>query len=193
VQALALATLTLSALQMSLNVFLLSHAVAHWDLTPPAAAGWVACLQAGGLAGRLGWGWLLPAHGRASGLIALIGLLAAGCGAVLIGLPGLSAAQPAVFGLLMLALGASASGWNGLLVAEIARLAGPARAGRWSGRLLGHGYLGLTAAPLLFGIAGTDTVPVYAALLAAVALACMLLLALRARGPSFTSPPDPPR
>lgn len=178
VQALALATLALSALQMSLNVFLLSHAVAHWAMTPLAAAGWVAALQAGGLAGRLGWGWAVPAHGRASGLIGAIGLLAAGCGAVLIGLPGLSAAQPLVFGALMLALGASASGWNGLLVAEVARLAGPARVGTWSGRMLGHGYLGLTAAPLLFGAAGAATAAVYAALLAGVALSCAGLLLL---------------
>ncbi|MDP4302347.1 MFS transporter [Leptothrix discophora] len=178
VQALALATLALSALQMSLNVFLLSHAVTHWALAPAAAAGWVALLQAGGLAGRLGWGWLVPAHGRSAGLIAAIGLLASACGAVLIGLPGLSSAQPLVFGGLMLVLGASASGWNGLLVAEVARLAGPARVGRWAGRLLGHGYLGLTAAPLLFSTAGSASTPVYAALLAAVALACALLLAV---------------
>ncbi|MGY0196829.1 MFS transporter [Leptothrix sp. BB-4] len=186
VQALALATLALSALQMSLNVFLLSHAVAHWSMTPLAAAGWVAAMQAGGLAGRLGWGWWVPAHGRASGLIGAIGLLASGCGAVLIGFPGLSTAQPLVFAVLLLGLGASASGWNGLLVAEVARLAGAARVGTWSGRLLGHGYLGLTGAPLLFGAAGADTVPAYAALLVAVALSCAGLIVIHFRNGSST-------
>ncbi len=179
VQGLALAVLALSSLQMSLNVFLLSHAVAHWSMTPLAAAGWLAALQAGGLAGRLGWGWLLPAHGRAAGLIAAIGLLAAASGAALVLQPGLSQAEPLVFGVLMLALGASASGWNGLLVAEISRLAGPARAGAWSGRMLGHGYLGLTAAPLLFGLAPAgDTTPVLVGLLLLAACTCLTLLAL---------------
>jgi MFS family permease len=179
VQGLALAVLALSALQMSLNVFLLSHAVAHWSMTPQAAAGWLAALQAGGLAGRLGWGWLLPAHGRAAGLIAAIGLLAAASGAALVRQPELSQAQPLIFGALMLVLGASASGWNGLLVAEITRLAGPARAGAWSGRLLGHGYLGLTLAPLLFGLAPDgDTTPVLAGLLLLAACTCGVLLAL---------------
>ncbi|RZS54994.1 MFS transporter [Sphaerotilus mobilis] len=179
VQGLALAVLALSALQMSLNVFLLSHAVAHWSLTPLAAAGWLAAAQAGGLAGRLGWGWLLPAHGRAAGLIAAIGLLAAASGAALVLQPGLSQAQPLVFAVLMLALGASASGWNGLLVAEISRLAGPARAGAWSGRMLGHGYLGLTVAPLLFAWApGGDTTAVWVGLLLLAACACVALLAL---------------
>ena len=55
-----------------------------------------------------------------------------------------------VFGTLLFVLGFAASGWNGVLVAEVTRLAGRHQAGELTGRVLAYGYLGLALAPGTF-------------------------------------------
>jgi len=179
---LATATFLFSATQMSLNVFLLSHAVTAWQLSVTKAALWVALLQTGGLLGRLAWGWLAQRCASASRLLGVIGLLAAVSGSMLMLLP--VAVGGVLFGALLLILGFTASGWNGVLVAEVTRIAGQQEAGALAGRILGYGYIGLALAPgayawfseqattglgfvFLFGLTGM--------------VACALVIALPAR------------
>ena len=50
------------------------------------------------------------------------------------------------------AFGLSASGWNGLFVAEVARLAPPGPAGEATGGMLAIAYAGLVAGPALFSL-----------------------------------------
>ena len=59
-----------------------------------------------------------------------------------------------IMALLIALLGLSASGWYGVMVAEHARLAGPARAGAVTGAALLFGYAGLALAPPGFAVLG---------------------------------------
>ena len=178
-RGLAAAALLFSAMQMCLNVFLMSHAVSTWQLPIGHAAAWVALLQAGGLIGRLAWGALAQRSASASRLLGAIGLLAACRGSALMLAP--VAIEGAVFALLLALLGFSASGWNGVLVAEVSRIAGPARAGALSGSILGYGYLGLALAPAGFAWLGgsLSTGSAFVVLFALASLAAGALLLMR--------------
>jgi len=154
--ALRLLTLTMvvfMANQVCLNLFVMSHAVRHWRLDVPAAAGWVALMQGAGLAGRLLWGRVAQRPGVSTRrLLGGLGLLTGGSGLLLFLWPATPPA--AALALLIALLGLSASGWNGVMVAELARLAGPARAGAVTGAALLFGYAGLALAPPGFAVLG---------------------------------------
>ncbi|MDB5846461.1 MAG: hypothetical protein JWP29_213 [Rhodoferax sp.] len=172
--ALRLLTLTLvvfMATQVCLNFFVMSHAVRHWQLPVPQAAGWVALMQGAGLIGRLLWGRVAQRPGvDTARLLGGLGLLIGGAGLVLFLWPGTP--PPAALAVLFVLVGISASGWNGVMVAEIARIAGPARAGAVMGAALMFGYAGLAIAPIAFAAAGTawSTSTAYAGLLLATGL-----------------------
>ena len=182
--ALRLLTLTMvvfMATQVCLNLFVLSHAVQHWRMAVPVAAGWAAWMQLSGLVGRLLWGRIAQ-HPAVSTrrLLGGLGMLMGASGLALFLWP---ATPPfATMAALVALLGLSASGWNGVMVAEIARLAGPARAGAVTGASLLFGYAGLALAPMGFAAAGTavGTSGAFSALLAATAIVGIrLLLPLR--------------
>ncbi|NEI60227.1 MFS transporter, partial [Rhizobium leguminosarum] len=75
----------------------------------------------------------------------------------------------------------SASGWNGVLLAEVAGTAGPARAGAVTGAVLLFGYAALALAPLGFAALGArmGTGAAYSVLLALAGLLGAGLLARR--------------
>ena len=147
-RALAFATLCYTAAQMCLNTFLMSLAVHEWRLEVAQAGAWVAGLQAAGLAGRLFWGWRAQRSRSAAHLLGLIGLLIAAAGIPLMTWPAAQHGLP--MAALAVVLGFTASGWNGVLVAEVSRIAGPGGAGALTGAMLVFGYAGLTAAPMAF-------------------------------------------
>jgi hypothetical protein len=166
------------ATQVCLNFFVMSHAVHHWQLPVREAARWVALMQGAGLVGRLLWGRVALRPGVITArLLGGLGLLIGSAGLLLFLWPGTppASALAVLFGL----IGLSASGWNGVMVAEVARLAGPARAGAVTGAALMFGYGGLALAPVAFAAAGTawGTSAAYAGLLVATAAmgACLLL------------------
>lgn len=145
---LALTALVFTAVQMCLNTFLMSLAVHEWQLPVAAAAGWVASLQLAGLAGRLCWGWVAQRTGRTMRLLGVLGLLIAASGVGLMAGPGGHSA-----GLMMLlvgVLGFTASGWNGVLVAEVSRQSGGRDTGALTGAVIMFGYAGLALAPMAF-------------------------------------------
>lgn len=147
-RVLALATLSYTAVQMCLNTFLMSLAVREWRLDVTHAAAAVASLQAAGLGGRLFWGWFAQRSATASHLLGGIGVVIAVAGIALMAVP---APRPSIVAaLLVLLLGFCASGWNGVLVAEVSRIAGVQQAGALTGAVLMFGYAGLTIAPLAF-------------------------------------------
>jgi MFS family permease len=145
---LALVVLCYSAVQVCLNTYLMSLAVREWQLGVGTAAAWVAWLQAAGLFGRLYWGWLAQRMASATRLLGLLGLLIAVAGVLLMAWPSPHRGPGMV--LLVGLLGFSASGWNGVLVAEVSRVAGVRHAGTLTGAVLVFGYGGLTLAPLAF-------------------------------------------
>jgi hypothetical protein len=117
-------------------------------------------------------------------LLGGLGALMGSAGLLLFLWPGTP--SPVIMACLLMLLGVSASGWNGVMVAEIARIVGPARAGAVTGAVLLFGYSGLALAPIGFAAfaASQGTVTAFAGLLM---LACLLgssLAFLPARGPA---------
>jgi sugar phosphate permease len=174
---LTLAMVVFMATQVCLNLFVISHGVRTWGMAVPVAAGWAAWMQGAGLAGRLLWGRIAQRPGTSTrGLLGALGLLTGASGLALFLWPG---TPPSAALLVLVALlGLSASGWNGVMVAELARLAGPGRAGAVTGAVLLFGYAGLALAPVGFAAAGTafGSSGAFAALLAATAAAGTRLL-----------------
>lgn len=183
--ALALAVLCYSALQMCLNTFLMSLAVREWRLDVTTAAAWVAWLQAAGLGGRLFWGWLAQRMPSTAALLGWLGLMIAGVGTVL-----MTSSAPHDgwrMALMIGLLGFTASGWNGVLVAEVSRIAGVQHAGALTGAVLMFGYIGLTLAPLAFaGVSGLTSMAAAFVLLCACAGVAGTLLLLTS--PAATAP-----
>jgi len=177
-RALTLTVVVYTATQLCLNFFVMSHAVRHWQLAIPIAAGWVALMQAAGLAGRLFWGRVAQRPGISTArLLGGLGVLMGCAGLVLFLWPGTP--HPAALAVLFVLVGFSASGWNGVMVAEIARVAGIERAGAVTGAVLLFGYSGLAVAPLAFAGVGDalGTQWAYVSLLAITSIlgACLLL------------------
>ena len=167
--------------QVCLNFFLMSHAVRHWQLPVSTAAGWVALMQATGLVGRLLWGQVAQRSSMSTvRLLGGLGLMMGGTGLLLFLWPHTPPA--AALAVLLMAVGLSASGWNGVMVAEVARIAGPSRAGAVTGAVLLFGYSGLALAPVGFAAVGTalGTGTAFAILLAS---ACMMGTCLLLRKP----------
>jgi hypothetical protein len=85
-------------------------------------------------------------------------------------------------GVLTFLFGLCASGWNGVYLAEVARLAPPGRAGEATGAVFVACYVGLVLALLLVSLAAAIGGRALGYMLAAascVAVAIMLLLATR--------------
>ncbi|MBR0816251.1 MFS transporter [Bradyrhizobium diazoefficiens] len=166
---LALASMPFSAMQVSLNTVFVTLGTRELGLSHIEAGMALACAQAGGLLGRLGWGYVAMRLDASRGVLVVIGLGMAFC-AALLGLDGASLGRPWQFAVAAL-FGLTASGWNGVFIAEIARLAPQDRIGDTAGAVLTASYAGLLAAPalvsILDGVAGLGA--------AFFALACLAL------------------
>jgi MFS family permease len=144
---LAAASVPFSALQIALNTFLVTYAVGRLGLSLIAAGVLLATAQAGGLVGRLLFGMvatrLLPAWSTVIGL----GFGMSFCAGVM-ALASPSWSWPALL-TVAFAFGVTASGWNGVFLSEIARLAPAGRVGEATGAVLMFGFAGLVLGPLV--------------------------------------------
>lgn len=167
--ALALASMPFSAMQLTLNTVFVTLGTRELGLSHIEAGMALACAQGGGLIGRLGWGLVAMRLAGSRMVLVMIGFGMAAC-AALFGLAGASLGTSGTFAVAAV-FGLTASGWNGVFVAEIARLAPQDRIGETTGAVLTASYAGLLAAPalvsMLDAIAGLG--------MAFVALACLAL------------------
>lgn len=169
IAALALASMPFSAMQLTLNTCFVIFGTRELGLSHVEAGMALAFAQAGGLAGRLGWGYIAMRLGASHMVLMAIGLGMALCAAVL-GAFGASLGQPMQFAITAL-FGLTASGWNGVFLAEIARLAPQDRIGETTGAVLTASYGGLLVAPTL-----VSAIDAFLGLGAAfIALACLAL------------------
>lgn len=145
--ALAVASMPFSGMQVALNTFFVSLGVRDLGLSHLEAAAALACAQAGGLLGRLGWGLLATTIESARSVLIGLGLGMAVCAATL-GFCGDMLGKPGLYALAA-AFGLTASGWNGVFLAEVARLAPQDRIGETTGAVLTASYAGLLVTPLL--------------------------------------------
>jgi MFS family permease len=148
---LAAASVPFSALQIVLNAFMVTYAVGTLGLDLVAAGLLLATAQGGGLIGRLAFGLVASRYMSPSATVTGLGYGMSAC-ALLIAFA--DASWPWPFLLLLAALfGVTASGWNGVFLAEVARLAPEGRVAEATGAVLVFGFLGLVLGPLL--VAGT--------------------------------------
>lgn len=148
--ALAVASIPFSGMQVILNTCFVSFGTSELALSH-VEAGWVlASAQGAGLMGRLGWGVVATRLRSARAVLVMAGVGMAVC-ALLLGLWGPLLSRSILI-LLTIVFGLTASGWNGVFIAEIANLAKPGRVAEATGAVLTASFLGLVAAPLLVAL-----------------------------------------
>ena len=134
--------------QITLVTYLVSFLVESFALTLVLAGLVMAVAQVASVTGRVVWGVLAD---RVVKRRTMLGLLGVGMG--LSALLALAAGPDWPKWLLFVyasAFGATAVGWNGVFLAEVARLAPEGRAGEATGGALFFTFLGVVVTPLLF-------------------------------------------
>jgi MFS family permease len=105
-------------------------------------------LQVAGASGRLAWGGVADWHGNGNRVLMGVGLIATAAGVMTMFLaPG--EAVGIVYAVLIL-FGFSAIGWNGVFLAEVARLAPEGRTGSATAGALVPTYAGVLMGPMTF-------------------------------------------
>jgi MFS family permease len=142
-----------SIVQLSLTTYLVTFL--HDDLSYALIAAGLAlsATQLGGMAGRIAWGYVADSWlGARRMLLLLAGLMALGA------LATTTLAEDTPQWLVMLILvtfGASAIGWNGVYLAEVARRAPSGMASLATGGTLAFTFLGVVIGPPIFGALST--------------------------------------
>lgn len=137
--------------QLSLTTYLVTFLYEDlgWGLVAAGVALTVA--QAAGVAGRVLWGWVADNWLGSGFMLIGVALLLFG-GAAFV--PFLTVdTHTTLLYLLLALLGATAIGWNGVYLAEVARQAPSGLAGMATGGTLGFTFLGVLCGPPLFGVA----------------------------------------
>jgi MFS family permease len=177
---LAIASVPFSALQIALNIFLVTYGVAHLGLGLVGAGVLLATAQAGGLIGRLFFGLVATRFLPAWTTVIALGFGMSLCAAVM-ALASPLWSWPLLLGTAF-AFGLTASGWNGVFLAEVARLAPEGRVGEATGAVLMFGFAGLVLGPLaMAGVAALSSLSMAFALLGLATLTGTLALMGRHR------------
>ncbi|MFM7347470.1 MAG: MFS transporter [Tagaea sp.] len=124
---LVLISVAYSGLQGVLSTFMIVFLVEEAALGVVAAGFVLAAAQIAGVGGRVLWGVVADRFGRPLRVLGLLGL-AMGAFGVAMAVFGAGLSYPALI-VLAMGFGGTAVAWNGVYLAELARLAGPARAG----------------------------------------------------------------
>ncbi|TFY96321.1 MFS transporter [Ramlibacter humi] len=173
---LATMSFVFSIAQMCLSTYLVTYLHGSLGYTLVAAGGLLSASQAGGVVGRIAWGWMADRWLDPYRMLAILAAAMAVCagGAAL-----MQADTPATLVLVLLvAFGASAIGWNGVYLAEVARRSPPGMAGVATSGTLAFTFFGVVVGPPLFG-ALSNVAGSYRAGYAAVAVptaVCALVL-----------------
>jgi MFS family permease len=173
---LAICSFFFSAVQLSLVTYLVTYLYDSLAYGLVAAGFALSVSQTAGIGGRVFWGYVADRHLGARRMLAALGaLMALSCVATAL----LTPAMPTLLVWAILAVfGASAIGWNGVYLAEVARQAPKGQASVATGGTLAFTFLGVVLGPPLFG-AFSGLFGSYRAGYAALAiptLACCVLL-----------------
>ncbi len=185
---LAMCSFFFSAIQVSLTTYLVTYLHETLGFALVAAGLAMSVSQMAGVGGRIAWGWVADRFlGARRTLILLALMMTAGCLATSV----LDAGMPLALLLGVLAVfGASAIGWNGVYLAEVARQAPTGMASMATGGTLAITFLGVVVGPASFGaLSGAfGSYRVGYAALAVPALLCGWLLWRQGRR-AVASPP----
>ena len=160
-----------AATQVCLTSFLVVHLTGRlgWSLVAAGFALSVGTIA--GVIGRIAWGALADRTRRPRVVLGVIGLVAGACAAI----TALSTpAWPAVaIYAVVAAFGATAIVWNGVMLAEVARLAPAGQAGATTGATGFITFAGVVAGPPVFGALATLTGSTRTGFLALAALSAV--------------------
>ena len=177
---LALVSFAYSATQVCLTSFLVVYLTETLHFSLVAAGLALTSATLGGVAGRIGWGYVADRWLRPRVVLATIGFCAAACGALTA--VATSAWPPPAIATLAALFGATAIGWNGVQLSEVARLAPPGSAGKVTGATGFVTFAGVVVGPpsfaLLSSVTGSYRIG-FAAFAAASVAAAVALLARR--------------
>lgn len=158
-RAVSLSAFTFSAMQVGISTFTVTMLVADLSFSLIEAGAVLAVLQIAGVSGRVLWGWLADRSHSPSGV--LIGITLVTVGAALV-MALLDAGTPPVLVYLIFGvMGLTAVGWNGVYLAEIARLAPKGLIGSATGSSMVVTYAGVMIGPAaiagIYGLVGSYT------------------------------------
>ena len=152
-RSLAAVSFVFSGIQISFTSYLVSFLTTGLAMTALAAGSLLALSQMGGVLGRIVWGYLSDHFIRPLSMLALLSLVMALAALATGGLalwPG--AMSSLMLAALMFVFGASASGWNGVFLAEVARQAPPGAVGKATSGTLACTFVGVMVGAPLFGL-----------------------------------------
>jgi predicted MFS family arabinose efflux permease len=165
---LSLASFTYSGMQMCLGSFLVVFLHERAGFSVSAAGAALATAMAAGIGGRVFWGVLADRAFPPQWLLGLLGVFMA-CAATLTALISPAWPAPAVAAVSFV-YGATAVGWNGVYLSEVARIAPQGRAAAATGASIAMTYAGVVVMPAGFWLVVLLTDSYAAAFLAAAAL-----------------------
>ncbi len=144
----SMAAFCFSAVQVSLSTFAVTMLVVdiHFNLVQAGVV--LSVLMVAGAAGRVFWGGVADRVKDANRVLLGVALIAAAAGLMTMALDAASA-HTVIYGVLIV-FGLSAIGWNGVFMAEIARLAPEGRTGSATGAALVPTYAGVLFGPVSF-------------------------------------------
>jgi MFS family permease len=181
VRELALGLFAFTGLQLAFASFFISFLSLGmgWTLTDAGIAYSIA--MGAGIAGRLIWGWVGSRYVPPVLLLAVLGL-AMGVACMAIGLVDETWQKPAVWAVAF-CYGMTGIGYQGVLLAEIARIAPPGMAGVVTGGAVFFAYVGMITFPGSFGIilALTDSYQTAFVILGALPIVVGAMLFVSAR------------
>ncbi len=185
--ALAALGLLFSALQLCVSAFSVAMLIEEFSWSPLKAGAMAAAVQVCGAVGRIAWGVVADWVGSGFAVLSGLGAAMALCCVLLAFGPHL---PPVATILVLAAMGLTAVGWNGVLLAETARLS-PGRTGTLTGEVLVYTFAGVMIGPSGFS-AIYSSIGSYAetfGLLGAVALIGMVVAALAHRAQASRGSP----
>jgi MFS family permease len=168
-----------AALQLCLITYLVTHLVGNLGFSLVQAGLMLTVAQGGGVAARIVCGALADRWGRP---MVLLGLIALGMGFGAVGTAAFTPRWPvAGIALVCAAFGATAIGWNGIFLAQVARLAPAGKAGDATGGSLFFTFAGVLFGPPAFAalVEGGAGYPSAYVIAAVPAMTCGLWLLLR--------------
>ena len=146
--SLATSSIVYAAMQLVLSSFLVVYLTRAAGLDFVLAGALLSSSQLAGVAGRLGWGYVADRVASPRFLLLGIALLMAAAAGLM---SRFTAAWPVgAIAAVVILLGATASGWNGVFLAEIIRNVRPAEVGLATSGSLMFTYLGTVLGPSLF-------------------------------------------
>lgn len=147
-RAMCICSFVYGGVQIALVTYLVSFLTESFALSLVVAGVVMAASQVASVVGRIGWGLLAD---RALGRRAVLGILGIGMGLSALAALAANPGWPAwLLFAYAAAFGATAVGWNGVFLAEVARIAPEGRTSEATGGCLFFTYLGVVLTPLLF-------------------------------------------